>query len=168
MHYWPGNKKQNIDLIKYWRGRDKEWKATRPSEMVSLCLWKRFVHVRVAGVKHYLLKVLTRSPTLQRSLKASEPLLLHILRFQSCSKTSKAVGGFLKMCILLIFAPSSSNFFQTCVWTVKHQLKQSTVWELQTPMWLQKRCLHLYQQRTECDDSLSPFILFSFWTYFGW
>lgn len=50
---------------------------------------------------------------------------------------------------------------QSCVWTVKHQLKQSSIWELQTPKWLQKNCLHLYQQRTECDDSFtSLFFLF--------
>ena len=68
------------------------------------------------------------------------------------------------ICSLLILV------FLTCVWTVKHQLKQSSIWELQTPKWLQKSCLHLYQQRTECDDSflfsLSLFFFISFWTHF--
>lgn len=84
------------------------------------------------------------------------------------SKTSIAVGGFLFMCGFGDICSLLILVFLTCVWTVKHQLKQSSIWELQTPKWLQKSCLHLYQQRTECDDSflfslsLSLFFSFSF------
>lgn len=142
MPYWPWNKKKMLTSSNIEEDTGKS--QGRPK--VCPFVWWGFSHLEITATRP---GSNTATGLLLRYIRAScaqKIIVFFLLRI--CSKTSIAVGASFFICGLLVFALSSCQLFRLLFEQLKNRLKLSSVWELQTHKWLQKRCLHLDQQRS--------------------